>query len=89
MKIAHLMQQQRFSKMSLKDLLKMDHDGDGRITENEFTIAVLTSMGCVREATIELIHAQFRFLDKDSKGYLDRTVVHQLGKLRDSCRRYK
>merc|ERR1712070_137576 len=81
MKIANLMQHHRFSKLSMKDLLSMDKDKDGRITENEFTVAVLMSMGHVREATMSLIHAQFMFLDKDKKGYLDKTVVEALAEL--------
>ena len=58
--IAHLMQSKSFRKLTMKDLLKMDNNRDGKITEVEFTLAVLTGMGHIREATMDLIHLQFQ-----------------------------
>jgi hypothetical protein len=68
--ISNLMQSKTFSKLTLKDLLNMDTNKDGKISEVEFTIALLTGMGHVREATMELIHQQFQYLDKSGDGYL-------------------
>lgn len=57
-------------EITLQDLLEMD-DGDGKVTEYEFNVYMLTRMGKVEQKDFDMIKRQFDKMDADGNGYLD------------------
>ena len=55
-----------------KDAYSMaDHDGDGKLDEDEFVIFKLQEMGVVSAEDVELARARFRQIDEDQDGNLN------------------
>ena len=67
-------------KVSLKTLLLMDEDFNGKVTEAEHLRAHLRAIGFSSTA-LEAIQKQFRVLDRDNTGFLDLKDVEMAGEL--------
>lgn len=72
---------QRGFRMSDLDL--MDKDRDGQISELEFVEFMLLSTDKVEKEFLDRLHAQFRSLDRDGSGMLDRSDI--VMKIQASC----
>ena len=65
-------------KVSLKTLLLMDEDFDGKVTEAEHLRAHLRAIGFSSTA-LDAIQKQFRVLDRNSRGFLDLKDIEMAG----------
>eukprot|EP00127_Corallochytrium_limacisporum_P003973 Clim_evm22s156 gene=Clim_evmTU22s156 len=70
-KQAKLEKQVLFAELSPEYIKSLDVDGDGHITEYEFTIRLLLKLGRCSENDLWLIRNQFRQLDETGDGVLD------------------
>jgi len=57
--------------LTLSEMMAMDEDGDGKVTEFEFTKFMLLAMGKLDHDMINQIDEEFKKLDADGSGYLD------------------
>jgi potassium channel subfamily K, other eukaryote len=55
---------------SIKEILKMDKNGDGEVNCGEFQLFMLKAMGKVKGSDLALLRQQFRVLDKSGDGML-------------------
>ncbi|DBA04556.1 TPA: hypothetical protein N0F65_011104 [Lagenidium giganteum] len=65
-------------KISMKDLIAMDSDGDGKVTKMEYLRYMLVKLGKADDDDITGILAQFDKLDKDGSGELDKDDLERL-----------
>jgi potassium channel subfamily K len=65
-------------KISMKELIAMDSDGDGQVSQMEYVCYMLVKLGKAEQEDIEEIIAQFRKLDKDGSGVLDKDDLERL-----------
>lgn len=68
--------------LTIENLLKMDSDGDGKITPEEYIQFMLIEMGRVDKKEIDELHEQFRRLDVTKSGYLDNEDLLLIAKIR-------
>jgi hypothetical protein len=68
LQIKNVLQEAKFSQISLQKIRAMDKDADGKVHKAEYIAAVLVSMGQASEATIELLELQFKYLDSKQRG---------------------
>ncbi|TMW56858.1 hypothetical protein Poli38472_006868 [Pythium oligandrum] len=66
------------STISMKELLAMDSDGDGKVTKLEYLSYMLVKLGKADQSDIDGIIAQFHKLDKDGSGELDKEDLERL-----------
>jgi potassium channel subfamily K, other eukaryote len=66
------------NKISMKELLAMDSDGDGKVSQLEYLSYMLVKLGKADQSDITGILAQFRKLDKDGSGELDKDDLVRL-----------
>ncbi|GLE01321.1 hypothetical protein PINS_up010151 [Pythium insidiosum] len=66
------------SKISMKELLAMDSDGDGKVSKLEYLSYMLVKLGKADQDDIDGILAQFGKLDKDGSGELDKEDLERL-----------
>ncbi|KAJ0399790.1 hypothetical protein ATCC90586_009830 [Pythium insidiosum] len=66
------------SKISMKELLAMDSDGDGKVSKLEYLSYMLVKLGKADQDDIDGILAQFNKLDKDGSGELDKEDLERL-----------
>lgn len=64
-------------------LAKMDKDGDGQVSREEYVLYMLLEMGAVDQHEIDELCNQFRRLDVTRTGYLDKTDLLLMQKLRN------
>jgi len=57
--------------LTLSELTAMDEDGDGKVSEFEFTKFMLLAMGKLDKEMLDQIDDEFKKLDADGSGYLD------------------
>jgi potassium channel subfamily K len=55
---------------SIREILEMDKDGDGKVNCGEFQLFMLKAMGKVKGSDLALLREQFRVLDKSGDGLL-------------------
>ena len=64
--------------ISIKELIQMDVDGDGKVSQVEYLSYMLIKLGKVNQDEIDQILAQFNKIDADNSGYLDRNDLVKL-----------
>jgi potassium channel subfamily K, other eukaryote len=64
-------------------LERMDKDGDGKVSREEYILYMLMEMGAVNQHEIDELGHQFRRLDVARTGYLDKMDLLLLRKLRN------
>ena len=57
-------------KTTIKEILKMDKDGDGEVNLVEYQLFMLKSMGKISKSDLALLKHQFSILDKSGDGTL-------------------
>lgn len=62
----------------MKELLAMDADGDGQVSKLEYLSYMLVKMNKVEQDDIDRILTQFRKLDRDGSGVLDKNDLERL-----------
>jgi hypothetical protein len=68
------------TKISMKELLDMDADGDGKVSQLEYLSYMLVKLNKADQDDIDGIIAQFHKLDRDGSGELDRDDLERLDK---------
>lgn len=68
------------TKISMKELLDMDANGDGKVSQLEYLSYMLVKLNKADQDDIDGILAQFRKLDRDGSGELDRDDLERLDK---------
>jgi hypothetical protein len=71
-----LMQHMQSRSLSLKDLVDMDTDGDGVVTEAEFIVFMLTKMQKVDKDLLEELRQHFRRFDVDNNGSIEKSDLY-------------
>ncbi|KUF88971.1 hypothetical protein AM588_10003984 [Phytophthora nicotianae] len=66
------------TKISMKELLDMDADGDGKVSQLEYLCYMLVKLNKVDQDDLDGIIAQFHKLDRDGSGELDRDDLERL-----------
>ncbi|KAG7391491.1 Potassium channel [Phytophthora pseudosyringae] len=66
------------TKISMKELLDMDADGDGKVSQLEYLSYMLVKLNKADQDDIDGIIAQFHKLDRDGSGELDRDDLERL-----------
>ncbi|KAF1787419.1 EF-Hand 1, calcium-binding site [Phytophthora cactorum] len=66
------------TKISMKELLDMDADGDGKVSQLEYLCYMLVKLNKADQDDIDGIIAQFHKLDRDGSGELDRDDLERL-----------
>lgn len=66
------------TKISMKELLAMDADGDGKVSQLEYLSYMLVKLNKADQDDIDGILAQFRKLDRDGSGELDREDLERI-----------
>ncbi|GMF55052.1 unnamed protein product [Phytophthora fragariaefolia] len=66
------------TKISMKELLAMDKDGDGKVSQLEYLSYMLVKLNKADQDDINGILAQFHKLDRDGSGELDRDDLERL-----------
>ncbi|RLN52691.1 hypothetical protein BBJ28_00006899 [Nothophytophthora sp. Chile5] len=66
------------TKISMKELLAMDTDGDGKVSQLEYMCYMLVKLNKADQDDIDGIIAQFHKLDRDGSGELDRDDLERL-----------
>ncbi|KAG6611233.1 uncharacterized protein IUM83_12653 [Phytophthora cinnamomi] len=66
------------TKISMKELLDMDTDGDGKVSQLEYLCYMLVKLNKADQDDIDGIMAQFHKLDRDGSGALDRDDLERL-----------
>ncbi|TYZ63545.1 hypothetical protein PybrP1_007814, partial [[Pythium] brassicae (nom. inval.)] len=66
------------SKISMKELLEMDSDGDGKVSKLEYLSYMLVKLSKADQDDIDGILAQFNKLDRDGSGELDKADLERL-----------
>ncbi|KAG1699473.1 hypothetical protein DVH05_012886 [Phytophthora capsici] len=66
------------TKISMKELLDMDADGDGKVSKLEYLSYMLVKLNKADQDEIDGIIAQFHKLDRDGSGELDRDDLERL-----------
>jgi len=82
MKRERMLQSIRHRRLRVKDLLAMDEDGDGNVTELEYTKFMLLKMQKVDEDLLEELHKQFSHFDADNSGVLAKSDLYEMAKRR-------
>jgi potassium channel subfamily K, other eukaryote len=67
--------------MAEEYLERMDKDGDGKVSREEYILYMLLEMGAVNQNEIDELYKQFRRLDVARNGYLDKMDLLLLKKL--------
>lgn len=62
----------------MKELLEMDSDGDGKVSKLEYLSYMLVKLDKADQDDIDGILAQFRKLDRDGSGELDKADLERL-----------
>jgi potassium channel subfamily K, other eukaryote len=78
-----LYQLQLKTGLSEQYLERMDKDGDGKVSREEYIVYMLMEMGAVNQHEIDQLCKQFRRLDIARTGYIDKMDLLLLKKLRD------
>ena len=66
------------NESSLENMITlMDREGDGRVSEFEFLVYVMTNTGLAKRDTLEEIHRTFLALDRDGSGKLNRDDLRE------------
>mmetsp|Transcript_20489 Transcript_20489/g.26885 ORF Transcript_20489/g.26885 Transcript_20489/m.26885 type:complete len:103 (-) Transcript_20489:132-440(-) len=60
---------------TIKDLMEMDADKDGKVHRGEFILYSLLAMGKVEQEDVDELKEVFDRLDKDNNGTLDRADI--------------
>lgn len=68
------------TKISMKELLDMDANGDGKVSQLEYLSYMLVKLNKADQDDIDGILAQFRKLDRDGSGELDHEDLERLDK---------
>ncbi|RLN89860.1 hypothetical protein BBJ28_00020961 [Nothophytophthora sp. Chile5] len=66
------------TKISMKELLAMDTDGDGKVSQLEYMCYMLVKLNKADQDDIDGIITQFHKLDRDGSGELDRDDLERL-----------
>ncbi|KAF4045351.1 Ion channel [Phytophthora infestans] len=66
------------TKISMKELLDMDTDGDGKVSQLEYLCYMLVKLNKVDQDDLDGIITQFHKLDRDGSGELDRDDLERL-----------
>ncbi|KAE8911569.1 hypothetical protein PF005_g14917 [Phytophthora fragariae] len=66
------------TKISMKELLDMDADGDGKVSQLEYLCYMLVKLNKADQDDIDGIIAQFHKLDRDGSGELDHDDLERL-----------
>ena len=64
--------------ISMKELIAMDKDGDGAVSETEYLSYMLLKLNMARKEDVHEILSQFHKLDADGSGFLDRSDLERL-----------
>mmetsp|Transcript_5303 Transcript_5303/g.7503 ORF Transcript_5303/g.7503 Transcript_5303/m.7503 type:complete len:350 (+) Transcript_5303:622-1671(+) len=62
-------------ELTMKDLVEMDGDKDGKVHRGEFVVYMLLTMGKVELEDVEELRAAFARLDADGNGTLERSDI--------------
>mmetsp|Transcript_3715 Transcript_3715/g.5558 ORF Transcript_3715/g.5558 Transcript_3715/m.5558 type:complete len:417 (+) Transcript_3715:36-1286(+) len=73
-----LMRHMRNRELHLKDLLVMDSDGDGIVTEAEFIVFMLSKMQRVEKDLLDELRKQFRRFDVNNTGTLGKSDLYHM-----------
>jgi potassium channel subfamily K len=65
-------------ELSMEQLVEMDTDNNGTVSREEYVTFMLKEMELVSEDQFEELHAQFKKLDVDGGGYLDKTDLSMI-----------
>jgi hypothetical protein len=68
--------------LRVKDLLVMDEDGDGNVTELEYLKFMLLKMQKVDKELLDELHNQFSHFDVDESGVLAKSDLYEMAKRR-------
>lgn len=68
------------SKVTFQDSIAMDLDGDGHVTKLEYYEFMLKAMNKVDQDLLDKLDAQFKRLDADGSGVLDRDDLEILAR---------
>uniref|UniRef100_K3X659 EF-hand domain-containing protein n=1 Tax=Globisporangium ultimum (strain ATCC 200006 / CBS 805.95 / DAOM BR144) TaxID=431595 RepID=K3X659_GLOUD len=66
------------TKISMKELLAMDSDGDGKVSQLEYLSYMLVKLNKADQDDIDGILTQFKKLDKDGSGELDKADLERI-----------
>ena len=70
------------NRLSFAQLVAMDADNSGQVSREEYVNFMLLQMGLVDQKEIDELHKQFQQLDVTKSGYLDRSDLELMAKLK-------
>jgi Ca2+-binding EF-hand superfamily protein len=73
-----LMQHMQSRSLLLEDLMDMDTDGDGVVTEAEFIVFMLTKMQKVDRNLLDELRQHFRRFDIDNNGSIEKSDLYEV-----------
>lgn len=71
-------------EITMESLLEMDDDGNGKVSREEYVQFMLMEMGLVEPEEFDELYAQFKRLDANGNGYLDKKDLHLVAKHRQA-----